>query len=455
MHSPSNGAIEKMARWLAGLTAEVVPQAVNDIARNCLIDTLGVMAAGSVTPVAAHALALAQMAGAGGDCRVIGQAAWLDVRQACFVNGVAAHALDFDDNCYAGFVHGSAVIAPAALAMAQHRDASGRDLLTAFIAGAECEYALGAASDNVLYGLGWWTTGVLGPVGSCAAAAWLLRLDWRRSANALGLALAGAAGLKACFGSDAKPFLAGRAAEAGVTAALMAQLGTSGPHDACEHRNGFVARFNDGQFAPAAFDALGQRWSLQQPGIDIKRIPVCLSSHAAVDAVMQLQQRHDIAVDDIASIVCDVPPIVIANLVHDEPLTPQQAQFSMPFAIAASLLHGDLALHHLSAATLGEPQLRRLMQRISMTSSAVWDDPRRLAAAPEGARVRMTLVDGTTREGVRDYARGAAREPLADDEIDRKFLACLAAAGLASSAPAWLAQWRGLDRQVSARALPG
>ncbi|EJN09567.1 MmgE/PrpD family protein [Herbaspirillum sp. YR522] len=455
MHTLSNGAIERMARWIAGLGAGAVPAAVKDIARNCLIDTVGVMAAGARTPVAAHALALAQLPGTAGPCRAIGQAAWLDVRHACFVNGVAAHALDFDDNCYAGFVHGSAVIAPAALAVAQHLDASGADLLTAFVVGAECEYALGVASANVLYERGWWTTGVLGPVGSCAAAAWLLRLDWRSSANALGLAVAGAAGLKACFGSDAKPFLAGRAAEAGVTAALMAQLGASGPHDACEHRNGFVPLFNGGRFDAAAFDALGQRWSLQQPGIDVKRIPVCLSSHAAVDAVMQLQQRHDIAADDIVSIVCDVPPIVMANLVHDAPVTPQQAQFSMPFAIAASLLHGDLALHHLSVATLAQVRLRRLMQRISMTSSVVWDDPRRLAAAPEGAWVRMTLVDGSTLECVRDHARGAAREPLADDEIDRKFVACLAAAGLASSAPAWLAQWRGLDGQASSRALPG
>jgi 2-methylcitrate dehydratase PrpD len=455
LDNPSKGAIEKMARWIAALGAADVPPAVYDIARNCLIDTVGVMAAGSVRPVAAHALALAQMSGASGVCRVVGRQAWLDVRQASFVNGVAAHALDFDDNCYAGFVHGSAVIAPAALAMAQHVDASGQDLLSAFVVGAECEYALGAASANVLYDLGWWTTGVLGPVGSCAAAAWLLRLDWQRSANALGLAVAGAAGIKACFGSDAKSFLAGRAAEAGVTAALMAQLGASGPHDAIEHRNGFARLFNDARFVPGAFDALGQRWSLQQPGVDVKRIPVCLSSHAAVDAVVQLQHQHGIAVDDIESIVCDVAPIVIANLIHDDPVSPQQAQFSMPFAIAVSLLHGALELRHLSAETLGEPRLRGLMKKISMASSGVWDDPQVRADAPEGARVRITLMGGRTLQGARSHARGAAREPLADDEIDHKFLACLAAAGLEASAPSWLAQWRALDHQPSARALPG
>ncbi|MCA1323204.1 MmgE/PrpD family protein [Herbaspirillum sp. alder98] len=453
LEHPSNGAIEQMARWVAGLTAGAVPQMVNDIARNCLIDTVGVMAAGSVTPVAERAFVLAQLSGATGVCRVIGRAASLDVRQACFVNGVAAHALDFDDNCYAGFVHGSAVIAPAAVAMAQHLDASGQDLLTAFVAGAECEYALGAASHNVLYDLGWWTTGVLGPVGSCAAAAWLLRMDWQRTASALGLAVAGAAGIKACFGTDAKPFLAGRASEAGVTAALMASIGASGPHDAFEHRNGFARLFNGGEFDATGFDALGQRWSLQQPGIDVKRIPVCLSSHAAVDAVAQLLQQHDIAIDDIARIVCDVPPIVIANLVHDDPVSPQQAQFSMPFAIAASLLYGTLELRHLNVATLDDQRLRTLMRKIGMTSSSAWDDPQVRADAPEGARVTLTLVDGTTLDGMRAHARGAAREPLGDGEIDRKFMACLANAGLAASSATWLAQWRALEHQASARAL--
>src|SRR5690606_13432104 len=109
---------------------------------------------------------------------------------AAFCNAAAAHALDFDDNCYAGFVHGSAVIVPAAIAMAQTIDAKGSDLVTAIAVGAECEYAVGAAAGMALYQKGWWTTGLLGPIGAGVAAGHLLKLDAAQMRSCIGLAVA-------------------------------------------------------------------------------------------------------------------------------------------------------------------------------------------------------------------------------------------------------------------------
>jgi 2-methylcitrate dehydratase PrpD len=324
-------------------------------------------------------------------------------------------------------------------------------LITAFVVGAECEYALGLATANVLYDQGWWTTGVLGPVGACAAAARLLRLDARQTAAALGLAVAGAAGIKACFGSDAKAFLAGRAAEAGVTAALMAQAGANGPVDAFEHRNGFIKLFNGGRFDAGVFEKLGQRWTLLDPGVDVKRIPVCLSSHAAVDVALDLAQEHGIDPGEIEAIACNVPPIVIANLVHDDPATPQQAQFSMPFAIAAALLHGAPGLAQLSPQALADADLRALMARVSMFSGAVWEDAAYRAAAPEGAELSIALRDGRVLQGFRDFARGAARYPLTVEEIGAKFEGCLRYAGLRM--PALLPSLRALETRGSVRDL--
>lgn len=444
-------AISRMAEWIVGLDGAAVPDTVRGVALHCLIDTIGVIAAGSATQVAAHARALVGISAAAGSCAIVGDVRSCDVRHAAFANGVAAHALDFDDNCYAGFVHGSAVIAPAALAAAQHADASGTQLITAFVAGAECEYALGLATENALYDQGWWTTGVLGPVGACAAAAKLLRLDVRQTAAALGLAVAGAAGIKACFGTDAKAFLAGRAAEAGVTAALMAQAGASGPADAFEHRNGFINLFNGGQFDAGAFDMLGRRWALLDPGVDVKRMPLCLSSHAAVDVALDLAHEHGIHPDEITGIACNVPPIVIANLIHDDPATPQQAQFSMPFAIAAALLHGVPGLAHLSPDTLADASLRALMAKVTMISGPVWADAAYRAAAPEGAELSIALRDGRVLQGFRDFARGAARYPLAAEALDAKFADCLRYAGLRM--PALLPSLRALETRAGLREL--
>lgn len=359
-------ALVEIAEWSAALTFEAVPAPVRAVARACFIDTLGVALAGSRTEVAGRARAVALAVGAPGACTILGTPARLAAPAAAFANATAAHALDFDDNCYAGVVHGSAVVVPAALAMAQALDAPGEDLLTAFIAGAEAEYALGAAATMTLYDRGWWTTGVLGPIGAAAAASRLLGLDAEATASALGIALAGTGGAKAAFGTDAKPLLAGRAAEAGVIAALLAANGASGPHQAAEHARGFAGLFNDGVFDGAASASLGTTWRMLDPGVDIKRIPVCLSSHAAVDAVVELVERHGVPLDDIAAIVCDVPPVVIANLIHDRPATRQQAQFSMPFAIAVSLRFGDLTLAHLDDAILHAATLSALMGKVTM-----------------------------------------------------------------------------------------
>jgi 2-methylcitrate dehydratase PrpD len=317
----------------------------------------------------------------------------------------------------------------------------------------ECEYAVGAASKSALYDRGWWTTGVLGPIGASMAAAYLLGLDAVRTRAALGLALAGAGGMKTCFGSDAKALLAGRASEAGVVCAELAQRGASGPDCAIEDKNGFVDLFNEGVFDYSGFAAMGQRWYLETPGVDIKRIPVCLSSHAAVDAVSDLVAAHRLDVADIDAIICDVPPIVRANLKYDRPRTTREAQFSMPFAIAASLRFHALDLAHLNVEILGDEALTALMARVTMQTGPLWDDVNMRTSAPEGASVRLQLRDGSHVETFRGHARGSAADPLPASQVADKFLACVAPVLRERSATKLLCDMEQLDGPVLLRDL--
>lgn len=413
-----------LARWATDLQSTGVPAAVRAHAKTSMIDTIGVSIAGSQTRVGRIARTVGLQGGSHGWSTLFGATAHVSEQTAAFVNGAAAHALDFDDNCYAGVVHGSAVIVPAALAVGQKINTSGRDLLTAFIAGSECEYAIGAASENVLYEQGWWTTGVLGPIGSCVAASHLLKLDPEKMTSALGLAITGAGGTKACFGTDGKALMAGRAAEAGVACALLAAQGARGPVDAIESTNGFAKLFNKGVFDPAAINSLGSHWFSQEPGVDIKRIPVCLSSHAAVDAAMHLVAAHNIRVDEIESIVCDVSPMVSRNLVYTQPQTIQQSQFSMQYAMAVSLKFGTLTLEHLDQKLLKNNELTSLMARVQMHTGPLWDDAELRQSAPEGAEVHLHLHSGKILRNFRATARGSVGSPLSPQEIGEKFLAC-------------------------------
>ena len=418
-------AVLQLAEWVVDLSASDIPLSVRRCIRRCVIDTVGVAIAGSSTRVAQLAYRVASDGGSNQfHAKAFGVPGRFAAKTAAFVNGAAAHALDFDDNCYAGFVHGSAVIVPAGFAVAQDLDASGADLITALVAGAECEYAIGAASKNVLYDQGWWTTGVLGPIGACAAVCRLLKLTVDQTASALGLAIVGAGGMKACFGSDGKALMAGRASESGVVCALLAAEGARGPQNAIEGPNGFISLFNGGEFDHSFLDALGSAWFLRVPGIDIKRIPVCLSSHAAADAVLELVATHAIALHDIDRIICDVPPIVCKNLAYDRPMSVQQAQFSLPYAIATLLHFGEFGLQHLDLALIQSDLLLGLMSRVSMHTGPMWNEPGLRTTAPEGASVAIHLRDGQVFKAFKASAVGCASDPLTEAQLEGKFLAC-------------------------------
>lgn len=440
----------ELARWSATVRLADIPLTVQLAAKRCVIDTLGVAIAGSHSDVAAQARAVSRLTAATGDATVLGSRQPLSAPAAAFVNGTAGHALDFDDNCYAGFVHGSVVILPAALAVTQMGDLDGAALLTAFVVGAECEYALAKALTRQIYDLGWWTTGVLGVVGACAAACHALGLNAAQTASALGLALTGTGGLKAGFGTDAKILMAGRASEVGVMAALLASHGSQGPLDIVEHSRGLSVMFNDGVLLP--LPALGHEWSLLSPGVDIKRIPICLSSHAAVDALRGILREASFSVDEIVEIVCDVPPIVRQNLIHDAPTQRQPAQFSMPFAIAATCLLEDITLDSLTEAAINRPDLQRLMRRVQMLSSDRWQSDLRVSA-PEGAWVSVRCKDGTRVERFCAMPLGSSFNPLSAAQLNSKFLHCAAPVIGADDAHVLLERLDHLERLPKVRAL--
>jgi 2-methylcitrate dehydratase PrpD len=451
-----SSAIELVAGWAAQLALDAIPTAVRQVARDCFVDTLGVALAGAARPVVRKMRTHAEAQYQDGAATVLGGQRRMSAPAAALVNGSAAHALDFDDNCYSGFVHGSAVIVPAVLAVAEIENASGAELLTAFVAGCEAEFAAGVAATPHLYERGWWTTGVLGPIGAAVAAARAMKLDTEQTGFAIGLAVAGTGGAKSCFGTDGKPALCGRTAEWGVTAALLARAGCSGPLTAFEDSRGFARLFNDDIFQGECFADFGGTWRLLKPGVDIKRVPVCLSAHAALDAVMDIMAAQRIAAADIAAVVCDVGPVVTANLVYNHPTTPQQAQFSLPFAIGCVLVHGDIALAHLDPAILDDPALREAMSRVTNVTTDRWqqgsDNARRY---PEGAFVTVTTRDGRSFERFNGFARGTTARPLSEIEIAGKFMACASGAIGTAEAERLIGQLRAVETLPSVRSLFG
>ena len=421
--------VETLAKWVAGLEPGDVPPSVVHQAKRCLVDVVGVALAGTASEAGRMVRDHAEREYAPGPCTVLGGTA-LSSSGAALTNAVAAHAYDYDDTCYAGIVHGSAVVFPAVLAAAEEAGVSGERLITAFVAGVEVEYALGNMLTDHLYFKGWHPTTVLGSIGATAGVAKVLGLDAEACGRALGIAGSHAASLQTGKGTPVKPFHAGRAAEAGVHFAQMARAGLPAPVGVFEEDRGFIEVVNDGKCDLAALDVLGRTWALEDPGVAFKLYPVCSAAQAAAEETARILAEEGLAAEDVDQILCEVTPLVFISLNYDRPRTPSEAQFSMPFAVGCMLAFGELGLARLDPDILTDPGLRATMAKVSMrTSPELADDPETPAKCPEGAFVTLRTTGGREIHRFNGVATGMPANPMSEADLERKFRDCAAFAG--------------------------
>ena len=204
--------IEQLSAYVTTESFDKLPDATVRAARGAILDTLGVMLAGSAEVTAARVRALIAHRRGVEEATIAGTDLRGSVEDAALANGTAAHALDYDDVQQSLSGHPSVPILPAALALAERQHASGAALLVAFVVGVEVEAKLGRALNPAHYETGWHATSTLGVFGAAAAAAKLLGLSAERTAHALAIAASMASGIKANFGTDGKPWHAGHAA---------------------------------------------------------------------------------------------------------------------------------------------------------------------------------------------------------------------------------------------------
>jgi 2-methylcitrate dehydratase PrpD len=382
----TEGLTLALARRASGLAYDVLPAPVRDLARQCVLDYYGVALAGADDDLVR--LLLDEMIEAGGapQAAVIGYDARLPIMSAALVNGAASHALDYDDVNLAMPGHPTVAILPALLALAELNNSSGRDVITAFVAGYETECRIGMAMRPGHYGRGFHATGTVGAFGAAAACARLLGLDAEATARALGIAGTQAAGLKSQFGTMCKPFHAGKAAQAGLLAARLAARGFSSRTDLVECDQGF-AKTHSGDFHPEA--------ALADPpdGYFIlanlfKYHAACYMTHAPIECGRQVRERHHPDPDAIAAIklsvhrgsdrICNIPA----------PADGLQSKFSLRQTVAMALSGVDTAsLGAYSVATATDPGLIGLRERVEFDFR---DD------CPEaGAELAVTLRDGS------------------------------------------------------------
>mgnify|MGYP003332891240 FL=1 len=393
-----------------------------------LLDTVGVTLAGAredATRIVEEVLA----SPSDGASLVFGGNRRVGPLDAALINGTAAHALDYDNATNTMFGHASATMMPALIAAGEAFGGSGRDLLAAHVAGFEAGARLGRGVNMHHYEKGWHPTSTLGVFAVAAACAHFLKLDEEQTATAMAMATSLAAGIKANFGTMTKPLHVGQCARGGLMAALLARRGFTANETAFEHKQGFFNVFNGAGTFDAAkiFDGWGAPLDIVAPGACYKQYPCCASTHAAVDAALDI--RKQIGRIDAAKITRVESWTSAQRLAHTnrpQPASSLDAKFSVQYCVARALLDGRVQFEDLEGDAYREPRVVDLLQR---THATPFSEGAFSSGNHVGAEVKVTLADGRafTSKIAKPLGRTSAN-PVPEAGMLAKFESCAARA---------------------------
>jgi 2-methylcitrate dehydratase PrpD len=414
--------VTKETALLAEFVAHVAPpQEAIAAAAAAVRDTAGVILAGAIEPAARMVQSIAADEGRG-ESAVLGTSLRTGAGLAAMANGVAAHALDYDDMCFVSLAHPSCALMPAALAACEMARASGRTLLEGYVVGFELECRLGKAMNPRHYhDRGWHCTSTIGTVGAAAAAARVLGLTPSETAHALGIAASSACGLKENLGSMVKPLHAGMAARNGVQAAQLAQRGYRASELSLDGPQGFLAAM-DAQHRDLALAVTGLDtfWDILTTGITVKLYPSCAATHPPLDVLIDLRYGEGIAAHEVESIDIQVDSMTPRLLIYDRPVTGLEGKFSMPFCAAAAIVDGHVGISTFDLARIQSPEIQALMPKVMMRPNTAFDSTPPLSHTI----VTLRLRDGRVFERSSSGARGYPARPASDAQLLAKFSEC-------------------------------
>jgi 2-methylcitrate dehydratase PrpD len=403
------------AAWaVAAQTAPLPDEAVHH-AKRAIVDWMAAVVPGGVMAPAQILAAALVDDRQKGDAALLPSGQTVPLRTAALVNGTAAHTAEVDDIFRDGVYHPGAPTISAALAAAQDLGRTGEDFVRAVVVGFELSTRVAATIQPAHYRF-WHTTGTVGTLGAAAAVATLLRLGAEAVVHAVANATTMAAGLQQAFRSDAmsKPLHAGHAAEAGALAALAASKGFTGVADILEGDSGFGAAMSDAPSWDAVFADLGDYFNITE--MTFKNHACCGHTFAAVDGAIELRDAID--VDRIQRVDVATYGTALGVAGNPDPTTDFEAKFSIPFVVATALRYGSVRLEAFTDDRLADAALRELVGRVQLSV-----DPDLDAGFPgqRGARVIVTLEDGSTHESMRPTRKGDPDLPLTDEELSDKY----------------------------------
>ena len=417
---------QQMARFVRELRFSAIPESVARYAKLLMLDSFGAAIAATDQAVAQNARrGIQDMPHSKGETKL-----WTDSdihttpQLACLANGIAAHALDYDDTHTASIVHGSSILTPLVMSLGEALGRRGEDMLSAFIAGWEIAARVGIAAKSAFHRRGFHTTAVAGFFGAVGAAARLYGLSAEQTVYALGLCGSQASGTTEFLAnsSASKAFHAGWAAHGAIVSVNLARAGLTGPITVFEGKNGlFHTHGIDADCRLASLvEGLGNQWEIGR--VSIKPYPCCHFAHGFIDCALFLG-KAGLRAEAIKEIVCrvdDVPAGFICDpwAEKQKPQSAYGARFSLPFMVATALIDGELTPASFRDERLSRGDIRDCMQKVSYIKN-----PPGQSGFPEYYPGWLDIVDHnggkfTRRQPVN---LGNPDNPLSEKEVIAKF----------------------------------
>jgi len=401
---------QTLARFVSGHASRGWSDAVEREAHRTFYNWLGCAIGAAHHEAADAALAAVQMLQPAPQAAVLGRAERVDMASAALVNGITSHTFDFDDTHLKTIIHPAGPVASAVLALAEHRGASGRDVIDALVLGIDVACRVGNTMYPDHYDRGWHITGSTGMLGAAAGCARVLGLDEQKTAMALGIAASQPVGLREQFGTMTKPFHPGGAARAGLTSALLASQGFTASPRAIEAPRGFVQVASDKRAWNEVTDELGERFEISFN--TYKPFACGIVIHPSIDACVQLRERG-VRPEQVKSIELRVHSLVLELTGKKEPRDGLQGKFSVYHGCAVGLIYGRAAEEEFSDHVVNDPAVIALRNKVNAVVDETIDEAAVdvTAVMQDGSRVHIRV----------DHAIGSLERPLSDAQLEAKF----------------------------------
>jgi 2-methylcitrate dehydratase PrpD len=402
---------ERLGSFIAETGFSDLPRGVTEMAKVRLLDLLGAGLAGYRLGLFRPILDLLNVGP--GNSTVWGEGILISTRDATIVNSFMAHSTYLEDGSRSTGGHPSSAVIPAILSLGETHGVSGTNVILSLILGYEVFIRIGKAIYPSTVTRGFQPTAILACLGAAGGCSKILNLNKEGCSHALTIGANLGSGLKSALKEPAsQPIQVGRSCEGGLLAAMLASRGLKGYPMILES---YIDAYAEAPGKEEILQNLGETFEIEETYLKVHG--GCRGNHAPVDLILKIVKENHLSPEQIGEVKIGIDSVTAASEIHS-PTNGKEAQFSIPFSVAAALTYGDASIFQFTNERVREPAMRNMMERIRVEINPELD---RLLSTKRGATGEVILNDGRSYRDSLDFARGEPELPLTLEEVEEKF----------------------------------